>query len=651
MSESIDIVELASLLNVAAGAVAPAWRGPRSAWAERHVGLSPMQGIPEPGPFRTGRLPWLAAWLDRRERWPRYKGTIGMKIAQAGFTLSELCRLAEHIANRSGSVLYSIGREEELKKISRTRFADVTRHEVIKGRMTLVDEADERAQTTFSYPFVAGEVVFGSGGSPSTYASTTYVEAIIDEYDLVEKNFPPGLGTPFEYVQGRFKRVPGGGYLTTFSHPTLPNKGVAALYAEQSTLHRWLFDCPHCAAPCDLNSHCIRFNKIGDDGRSVLSEGFILACPRCGGDIDEDYRTAAVWPADGPKRRAGSRGLIVPSGRLWTPMEDVDLAQRVYLGFAVNGLMDPDQPAAGLARKLSVTEGDEAARQAVVNVQFGEAYMRRSANIEPAKLEKLMNECTPVRSLPDVRVVAAGSDVQAPDSNPTIYTAVIAWTGDGVAHVIDLRKVQGFAAYNQVLRTAGVESGDRLMGVRAAAVDDRWLGGQVKDDARTRTVSTSGMPIRKLCVGFQPGNLRTVNDDITFVPRSERRVTDPLRPELGVVEGYDLYRHAWVDRVLKELQDGRLRLSYAIGGVGRPGKAELLSHLTAQHLVVVKATTGFDDQRLVWARAKDTRDDWLMAIVYAYVAAVLGADLGRALAGPVVAGARKIITPVWGGSG
>jgi hypothetical protein len=116
----------------------------------------------------------------------------------------------------------------------------------------------------------------------------------------------------------------------------------------------------------------------------------------------------------------------------------------------------------------------------------------------------------------------------------------------------------------------------------------------------------------------------------------------PGRPDLGLVDYRYLHRHTWVDRVLRMVSGGTLKVCCAI-------PPEWRAHMTANVLRPVEQMHGQESPRLEWEKPPKYRDDWMQAKAYAIAAGVAHGDLETLhLRGHAVG---ELMTFTFGGSG
>jgi hypothetical protein len=632
----------AEMLRRIGAAVRPRRRVRPSAWAREHVRLTENQSA-RPGPFNTDWKPWTADIHDVMFDNPGKLGFIFVKPGQIGASRAFINRLAGEVVTDPGPTLVVTTDDVQSKAFADEEFKPMLGSVRELGRL-VAEASEDRRRLMFSFPFPGGRLTFVGAGSESKLVGQKFRRVILDEFDVVVKEFP---GDPWVAAQVRTGTYRGVSEVSALSHPKRMGEGIEKLYAEQSDQRPWVFDCPHgCGFTIEPRWRaCVRFGGALDDGSpDPATAGFF--CPGCGAEISDAQRARAVWPA-----RLGKGG----TGRFESRLTPDEAARRRYAGIRVHRLCDPDITLRELAEGFCACTSEEALVEYFGKV-LGEGYetQREGLTIDTvrAAMARMPRVVVP-GGRRGVHFVCAGVDVQAPRDNPTLYVAVVAFAASGMEFVTHLRLVSGFAALAEFLRLAevpvddGVGGGkvERTLGVSCCGIDDRYEGGQVKDFCRLEDVyasATSGR-VELVPMGFIASS--TLNKDNPIVLRAERRRTHPTRPDLPAIPMYDLHRHSWVDRGIRAVAQERLKVLCE-------APPDLEAHLTAQVLAPkqLQHRTNWTEPEMEWDLAKGRRDDWARAIDYARIAAAARMGLDRihemAADGPRGDGPR-IIAPSW----
>lgn len=612
-----------AMWEAAREAVRPRVRVRPSAWAEQNIILTREQSPGRPGPLRHDYVPWGRAVHDCLHDHPGKRGVVCVKYAQAAFTRSVLDLIACTADTDPCPILYVISDRGQA-----AHFVDEHFMPVVKGNARLsalfAESAQERRELLCEKPFRGGRLDVAGGGSAGGVASRPYVLVCLDEYELIEQNFPPRFGSPWVFALGR-QQAPGvaeRARLLAWSHPTLPDSGIWALYESISDQRPWVFDCPRagCGAPVYPLLECIHFRgsrvvELGDEQRvSADPSKAVFVCPACGGEIADAERARALWPP-----------ILGGNGRFESVLPAAEAERRDYVGLHITGLANPRASVTGLAAEMLRLATDEE-RQTFHNVKGGEAKRPArtpvTADLVASRIRAAGSVVLPGGNL-GVAFVTAGVDVQAPAEDPTLYLGVFGWDARGHCHAAAYEKLKGWLALYEFLRTFGVKRLDPLTGredtltVRVCAIDYGYETGRVLDACRrTLTHGASHALITLLPVKYQPH----VKADHPAVRPPEHKRVDPARPHLGAIPMWWLHRHTWVERAMGRWRDGAI-------SVLCPPPDELAAHATANALEPVRDVHGWEPGRMEFVLQKGRRDDFLQAQAYAEAAAVLECNL------------------------
>lgn len=626
------------LLRIAANALRPKRRVRPSEWARTNVVLRSEQSA-KPGPFDTDWKPFTAALHDVMYDHPDKQGAVAIKPEQIGFSRAVINLVGCIIDTDPGPILYMTTDDRKAQN-----FADEEFDPMVKGCPSLAGlfakASEDRRTLTFHKPFTGGVIDFGGAGSESATISVGRRYVILDEYQKSSENFPAASGDLFQAGLGRLTTYKNVGWIYAFGHPRYEMEDIDRLYQVLSTRHAWTFDCPHCQTPVELRWKHVRFASLAADGEAAASldpATAMLYCCHCGCQITDAERSRALWPA----RRGGT-------GRFHSDMPADEMAKRKFVGLAIHRLADPHVTVRELAERFVLCKSDEE-RQTFFNKGLGEVYTKAEAVVTIESVTKNIKPMSqiilPGTGKAAAMMLVAGSDVQAPRVNPTMYSVAVAYSPDGNAYVVDARRNSGFAAYHAWLASVVVpRDGADPLGIRCAAIDTGYETKAVLDNCRVTLYQArpGGGLVKQLPVKFQP----QLNEDNPSQMAPDRKREHPTRPELGLIDYYWLYRHHWVDRLLRRLLEGRLHV------LCRPPERweeQLMSNI----LRPVRKQHGMERDRAEWVRPDAFQDDWLMALVFAEAAAALdcGLDTLHAIELNRVAGAGEAPAKKRGGSG
>lgn len=586
----------------AARALEPRPRIRPSEWAAENVRLTSVQSA-RPGPYDPDWKPWLRDLLDLPFLEPAKKGVIGVKPGQVGWSVATTILLVWAAAAEPGPFLYVTTDREKAKAYCETYFA-----EFVKGSPSirpLFDVDDDRSELKFHKPFKGGFVDFFGGGSEAGVISFGRRIVVLDEYQLAADMFRKTAGDLWQTALVRLETYRDVSRLLAFSHPKFAGQDIDELWQQVSDRRRWVFDCPHCGGTVEPAWRCVEFAAVDADARR-RAESARLLCPHCRRPITDAERARATWPP----RKGGT-------GRFESELTPEEASRRDYIGLKLAKLADPDVALIELARRFVACVSEEQLLT-FANKTLGEPREETKAVVTAETVAAVMDARETIL-LPGgdlgVRYLVVGADVQAPRQHPTLYAAGVGFAASGWAFVVALERCSGWAAFFDFLRRlrADVE-GRGPIGASLAVVDAGWETGQVIENCRVPTIyaAADSRIIERLPVRYVP-HLHADNPQI-LAPESKRR--HPTRPELGLIDYHWLHRHSWVDRTLRRIVEGRVKVLCR-------APEEFASHLMSNLLRPAPKRHGMEQLRDEWWKPDEVRDDWLQALVYAEAGAAI----------------------------
>ena len=558
-------------------------------------------------------------------REPHKRGMIMVKAAQMGITRASL-NIGMHWADSVGGNVGMCIKEKD----AAADFATDNFDEVVKQspKLRRIFGKEDRRETVLKKPHKTGGFYFFGAGA--TIASLPFTLFMVDEYDIFIDNYPSSeAGDGWTMVQGRGDANRAIAKQMAFGHPRRKHEGIHGLYEAESDMRSWVWDCPHCHTTIDPTWSLVRMQAYTEatatNGGELDPETARLCCPACQQEITDSQRAAVCQSVkDGGTARYE---IVVPDGSGLTKEQ---LQQREYIGLRIHRLSDPGITIKEMARRF-VAKKTPKELMAWLNMQ-GEPYADTGQALSEALVAKSLATTSVIELSGDlsnggVAYLTCGVDVQAPQTNPTLYATVSAWTVRGVQLIVAVRKLAGWGALAEFLRTFTVPivhdgQPQGQMPIRLCAIDCAYLTGQVLDFCRQSVVPVAGhKPVMITAVRFAAH----ITADVPAIePRVEKR-TDPTRPHLGALEMRELHRHTWVDRAIKRLHSDPpgVRVLCEV-------PSDWASHHTANVMTpVATSKTRWEPGHEEWVKMKDRRDDWLMANVYAEAGAALWLQLDR----------------------
>jgi hypothetical protein len=600
--------EAPDIAGLVARAMRPIDRVRPSAWAEANVEISPDEGSPRPGPFRCDFMPFTRMLHDLVFDNPTKMGFCIIKPAQIGASRAVVNLLACQQATDPGPTLFLTNDAEKAKTFANGHFRPAVMKVAHLAEFVRATKREKR-QLLQHFELPGGAVDFVGGGSESGVISVGRRYVYLDEYELSNRNFPAASGDLYGTARERTSLWPHNRVVGVFGHPRYWEEDVHAIFLAESDQGRWAWDCPHCGEIVDPTdwSALIDWREDPVTSVTVTAEDATLVCPHCSCEISDADRARTVWePALGG------------TGRRHVPIEEHEAARAPLAGLWITALSSPAKPLRELAGGFLKARTPEA-RQTWFNKAWGGPLKKTTMLVTRGIVREIIAPPGPVILPETVRAIAAGADVQMPRENKTIYAAAGGFDDLDVLHVVAMELLGGWEAYHRWRETLAVRAGQSTLGLRLATLDCGWETSDVLDETRRTVYSVaSNVLVEQLAVSF---NGKCHGDaPVAEVPIAKR--THPTRPELGLVNRKYLHRHTWVDRTIRRLLDKRIVIHCA----PPPG---LESHLTSQVLSPRRAQHGLEEEILEWNKAKDRRDDWLMALVYLEAGAAIALSLDR----------------------
>jgi phage terminase large subunit GpA-like protein len=354
-----------------------------SKWADRYR-IVPPGTSPEPGAWRTDRVPYLREILDAISD-PRVERVYIEAASQIGKSEILLCAIGYFAKHDPSPILLVQATEDAVKGFSKERVAPMFEASpVLRG--LLADSARDPSNTTLLRMFPGGMLAFAWAGSSPSLASRPIRVLLADELD----RWPDSTGRdgdPFSQAQQRtsnfFNRK-----ILAVSTPTVEGFSKIDRLYDDSDRRRYHVPCPRCGALQVLEWSGVVY-KNGEG--NVDLEDVHYKCAHCKGRIEERERpqmiAAGEWRAENPD--ATARGYHISA--LYSPWVR-------WRELAVEWIK-------------ATSEKDKRGLQEFVNLRLGEAWTEESQRITVDALEKNREEYE--SAVPDgVLMLTAGVDVQ-----------------------------------------------------------------------------------------------------------------------------------------------------------------------------------------------------------------------------------------------
>ncbi len=365
-----------------------------SQWADRYR-MVPLGTSPEPGPWRTDRVPYLREILDAISD-PAVERVHVQAASQVGKTEILLSSIGYFAHQDPAPIMLVQPTEEAMRGFSKERVAPMfAASPSLRG---LLDENERSSSNTVMLrQFPGGLLACAWAGSATSLASRPIRVVLGDELD----RWPDSTGRdgdPWAQAVQRtsnfFNRK-----VIAVSTPTVEGLSTIARLYEDSDQRRYHVACPRCGVLQVLEWSGVIYKR--EDGTTDLDDVH-YRCAHCAGRIEEREKPAMLesgeWRAENPGHE--HRGYHISA--LCSPW--VRWREMVSEWIKANA------------------ERDKRSLQAFVNLRLGDTWTEESERITVEQLEKNREHFD--AEIPDgVLLLTAGVDVQ----DNRLEAAVIGW--------------------------------------------------------------------------------------------------------------------------------------------------------------------------------------------------------------------------------
>ena len=555
-----------------------------SEWADRYRKLS-SKASAEPGPWRTGRTPYLREPMDCLSSSSPVQRVVMMFAAQTGKTEAGSNWLGYVIDHAPGPMLCVQPTVEMAKRLSKQRLESMITDTPCLAAKIAPARARDSGNTMFSKEFSGGIMLLTGANSATGLRSAPCRYLFADEVDAFPSDVD-GEGDPVALAERRTTTFARRKILLT-STPTV--KDFSRIEAEylRSDQRRFYVPCPSCGG-----MQWLQWPRLKWDAKRPGDVRY--QCEHCGERFEENHKPAILsageWRATAPSdgRTAGFQlsGLYSPLG--WCSWEQ-------------------------LVDDFLRAKSDAPALKAFVNTRLAETWEEDYAAAVSADgliAKRLAYESG---TCPDgVVLLTCGVDVQ----DNRLAVSVWGWgegeTGWMIWHqelMGDPTQTEVWAQLDQVLVTQWATAGNKSLKVSQVAVDS---GGHcthevyryVRDRVRQNVVAIKGSSRRN-----SPAVGKGSKVDVSWQGRVLKR-------------GVTLYQLG--TDTIKTTLFGRLRHNEA-GGIGTlhfgmAADQEYFRQLTSERQAL-RYHRGFPIRE--WVKKAGDRNEALDCVVYAYAAMLL----------------------------
>lgn len=277
-------------------------------WAERYRRLS-SESSAEPGPWRTGRTPYLREPMDAFTD-PLVRHIVMVAASQVGKSELEMNIIGYIIDQDPGSILFVHPTTIDAKDFSRLRVAPMIRDCAALRRKVAAPKSRDSGNTLLQKTYPGGILTMCGSTEAHALASKPIRYVLGDERDRWALSAGTE-GDPWELAMAR---------QTTFynakaievSTPTVRDASAIEASYSEGTMERWKSMCPHCGEYHEIKWGDIRYEYSEEQAKRKKTYKITkiwYVCPGCGCVSDEQTmkKQPAKWEADNPE--AYDRGV------------------------------------------------------------------------------------------------------------------------------------------------------------------------------------------------------------------------------------------------------------------------------------------------------------------------------------------------------
>lgn len=435
-------------------------------WADAHRVL-PI-GSPEPGPWRTDRVPF---W---REIYRAFADDVHEMVvvvcgSQSGKTESLLNLIGQRFTDGPYVPTIYVGpTEKQVRSMSKDRV-----DKMLRSTPVLWDRTERGHRYGAFEKFIAGvRLGFAWAGSPTELASHPAGLIVVDERDRMDAS-TGDEGDPVTLAAARTKNYPHRKVVVT-STPTL--EGASPVWAlwEEGTMQMWAWPCLGCGmffvpTIASLVWEKERIDEQTGEVTALAPEDAAMTarvqCPKCGhrhGTKDKPRLNALGCYL--PHRRLGERERS-ERAVLGSYVQADAVPARLSASFWISGLASPWPSFESSALKLihAYRAGEPERLQAVINTEFGELFRVRGEAPAWDEVGACRQEYPPLFIVPGVQKITLGADVQ----RDGIYYVIRGWGFNSESWLIAADYLAGETEHDAVWQS--------LRNVLATPISDRRI--------------------------------------------------------------------------------------------------------------------------------------------------------------------------------
>ena len=358
-----------------------------SEWADRYRILSP-ESSPEPGPWRTSRVPYLREIMDTLGD-PLVRRVCWVAASQVGKTEVVNNYVGRSIDQNPGPILVVQPTLNMAEIWSKDRFTPMIR-DTARLRAKIADpRARDSGNTMLHKTFTGGRLSIVGANSPSGLASRPIRDALFDEVD----RYPSSVGSEGDPISLGEQRTRNFWNRKVFYVSSPGDLATSRIWQEweASDMRRYFVPCPHCEHRQVLEWKNVKWETEEVEGEALHRPGTaVYVCANCGAIFEEMNKRRML--------ELGEWCATNPDGR--------------FPGFHLSALYSPWVTWAELAALWLEKKRSPEELKTFINLQLGEPWEERDQAFEPTDLASRA-EKYPEQIPHGVGVLTAFVDVQA----------------------------------------------------------------------------------------------------------------------------------------------------------------------------------------------------------------------------------------------
>lgn len=383
-----------------------------SQWADQHRRLS-TKSAAEPGPWRTGRTPYLREIMDCLSPRSDIERVVFMKGSQLGATECGNNWIGYVIHHAPGPMLSVLPTVEMAKRTSKQRLEPLIDESPVLRERIKPSRSRDSGNTILTKEFQGGVLVLTGANSAVGLRSMPVRYLFLDEIDAYPGDID-GEGDPVALAEAR-TRTFSRRKIFLVSTPTI--RGMSRIERDylNTDQRRYMLPCPDCGKTQWLKFEQLKWPKD-------LPELAQYECEHCGSHIDEHHKT---W--------------MLENG-FWESQvtEGIDIRTA---GFHLSSLYSPLgwRTWADIARAWMDVQGSDSAIKVFKNTELGETYVETGEAPDWQRLYE-RREAYKFGTVPRGGFfITAGVDVQ----KDRIEASVWAWGRDKESWLVEHRILEG----------------------------------------------------------------------------------------------------------------------------------------------------------------------------------------------------------------